>query len=254
MYLFTAEEFVDRVQYADGKQVVSFGLRGASFVEAFDCAAQFAKSQGLMSERGFFNPGRREGLKLAFLEAAEQVARPIDWYVQAVSSAMGVYGTYKGARELLRMGRITRLPRLLCVQQETCAPMVRAFEAGSEVIRPQDIVPKPTGIAKSILRGDPSRVYPYVRKTVLESNGTFAAVSEPEIWEARQMVEETENISPCFSASTAMAGLVKLIRQKTFPLQDTILVNLTGGDRPQSATPSNVRWLRRAGGGWEPEA
>ncbi len=36
---------------------------------------------------------RREGLKLAFLEAAEQVPGPIDWYVQAISSGMGVYGT-----------------------------------------------------------------------------------------------------------------------------------------------------------------
>lgn len=254
MYLFTAEDFVDRVQFADGGQVVSFGLRGASFVDAFQCAADFAKSQGLTSERGFFNPGRREGLKLAFLEAAEQIVPPIDWYVQAVSSAMGVYGTYKGARELLHMKRISRLPRLLCVQQESCAPMVRAFEAGSEAIRPQDIVYKPGGIAKAILRGDPTRAYPYVRDIVVESNGTFVAVSEQEIREARGMVEETEGISPCFSASTAVAGVIKLIRQKAFPTGDTILINLTGGDRPRFSTPSKVSWLRSAGGGWEPEA
>jgi threonine synthase len=254
MYLFTAEDFIDRVQLADGEQVVSFGLRGASFVDAFQCAAEFAKSQGLTSERGFFNPGRREGLKLAFLEAVEQISPPINWYVQAVSSAMGVYGTYKGARELLRMGRIPQLPRLLCVQQESCAPMVRAFEAGSEKIRPQDIVHKPTGIAEAILRGDPSRAYPYVREMVVESNGTFVAVSEQEIREARRMVEETEGICPCFSASTAVAGVIKLVRQKTFPTGDTILINLTGGDRPRSSTPPKVRWLRSTGNGWEPEA
>jgi threonine synthase len=94
------------------------------------------------------------------MEATDQIPAPIDWYVQAVSSAMGVYGTYKGAKELLALGHISRLPRLLCVQQETCCPMVRAWQAGSETIRPQDIVHKPEGIAKAILRGDPSRAYP----------------------------------------------------------------------------------------------
>ena len=56
---------------------------------------------------------------------------------------MGVYGTYKGAKELLYLKRIPQSVRLLCVQQETCAPMVHAFEAGSEVIRSQDIVQNP---------------------------------------------------------------------------------------------------------------
>src|SRR5262249_43668295 len=114
LYLFTAESFIPRVQHADHEQVVHFGLRDATFVDAFDGAAAYAGAHGLVSERGFFNIGRREGLKLAFLEACEQVPGPIDWYVQAVSSAMGVYGTYKGAKELRGLGRIDRLPRLLC--------------------------------------------------------------------------------------------------------------------------------------------
>src|SRR5215203_7035422 len=184
IYIFSGEDFKDRVHYADGEGVVHFVLRGATFVEAFACAAAFASCHNLTSERGFFNPSRREGLKLAFLEAAEQVPQPIDWYVQAVSSAMGVYGAFKGARELCGMGQISRPPRLLCVQQDSCAPMVRAFEAGSPVIRGRDIVPEPKGIAKAILRGDPTKAYPHVRRIVLESNGGFVAVSETEIREA----------------------------------------------------------------------
>jgi len=253
IYLFTAEGFRDRVQYGAGDQVVPFVLRDATFVDAFNCAAQFAGRHRLVSERGFFNPGRREGLKLAFLEAADQIPRPIDWYVQAVSSGMGVYGTYKGARELLGLGRIARLPRLLCVQQETCAPMVRAFEDGSEVIRPGDIVHKPTGIAEAILRGDPTKAYPYVRQIVVESNGTFVAVSEGEIREARCMVEELEGISPCFSASAALAGLMRLVCRGAFPHNDTVMVNLTGSDRQPSGTSKQVHWLRASNGGWAPE-
>jgi threonine synthase len=253
MYLFTAEDFLDRLQFEPGNQVVSFALRDASFVEAFSCAGMFARRHGFVSERGFFNPGRREGLKLVFLEAVEQVPRQIDWYVQAVSSAMGVYGVFKGAREFLRLDHIPYVPHLLCVQQETCTPMVRAYNDGSGVIRKEDIVQRPSGIAKAILRGDPSKVYPYILKIVVESNGTFVAVSELEIRDARLMLEEYEGLSPCFSASAALAGLVQMVRKGKFPLRNTALINLTGRDRQPSGSTQGVHWLYRTESSWKPE-
>jgi threonine synthase len=249
LYLFTAEDFVTRVQHADHPQVVHFGLRDASFVDAFNYAGVYASEHKLVSERGFFNLGRREGLKLAYFEACDQVQGPIDWYVQAVSSAMGVYGTYKGARELLAIGHIDRLPKLLCVQQESCAPLVRAYQEGCGAIMPHHVVKRPHGIAEAILRGDPSRVYPYVKDIVVESGGDFSSVSETEIREARAMAEELEGVSPCFSASTALAGLIKQARTDRFPRADSVLVNLTGGDRPR-ALPGGLRWLRRADDRW----
>ncbi|MBI1784823.1 pyridoxal-phosphate dependent enzyme, partial [Candidatus Sumerlaeota bacterium] len=251
--LFTASQFRNRVQCADKDQIVQFVLRGATFVEAFDTVKVFADRHGFVPERGFFNPWRREGLKVAFLEAAEQIPDPIDWYVQAVSSAMGVHGTFKGAKELLAMKKITRLPRLLCVQQETCAPMVKAWCEGAETIQPRHIVERPTGIASAILRGNPQRAYPHVRKSVLESGGTMTAVSETEIREARAMVEELEGISPCFSASAAVAGWIKLARRKEIPPEHVVLINLTGSDRKAAASEARFHWLKREGNGWTPE-
>jgi threonine synthase len=173
---------------------------------------------------------------------------------------MGVYGCYKGAKELHQMGRLAHPPRLLCVQQSSCAPMVRAWEEGSETIRPEHIVHNPQGIAKAILRGDPSKAYPVMRKLVVESNGVFTAVDESEIREARATVEELEGISPCFSASTAVAGLMKLARLGKIPHSDVILVNLTGRNREPNdddAAHQDRRWLRRSHNGWiaeDPEA
>ena len=253
VYLFAAEDFLDRLNFEENDQVTVIALRGATFVEAFDEAGAFARRTGVTAERGFFNPSRWEGLKTSFFEAAEAVPRPIDWYVQAVSSAMGVYGTYKGAKELLALGRISRLPRLLCVQQETCNPMARAFEAGSEVIRPQDIVERPYGIASAILRGNPTRVYPYVRGIVIESGGIIMAVSEQEIRDARQMVEEIEGLRPCFTASVAVAGLARRAREGKIPLDHTVLINLTGGEREGYEPLRNVHWLERTPSGWRAE-
>jgi threonine synthase len=244
LFLFTAELFVPRVQHARHGQVTHFGMRDATFVEAGTTAAAYASRHGLEAEGGFFNPGRREGLKLAFFEACDQCPRPIDWYVQAVSSAMGVYGVHKGARELMALGRIGHIPRLLCVQQDSCAPMVRAHEAGSDAIRPGDCVARPAGIAEAILRGDPTRAYPHVRRAVLESRGTFASVSETEIRAARRDVAELEGIDVCFSAATAVAGLIRKVRAGQVPRDDAVVVNLTGADRAPEIAP-DVTWKEK---------
>jgi len=246
MHLFTASEFADRVDLPKTEQVVETALEGATFVEAFAAAAAFARREGLVSESGFFNPGRREGLKLAWLEAVDQVPGPIDWYVQAVSSAMGVYGVFKAAKELRALGRIDRLPRLLCVQQESCAPMVSAWAAGSSRIRAEDVVARPSGIASAILRGDPSRAYPYVHAIVTESGGTFLAVSEDEIREAHSLVEELESLRPGFAAAAAVAGAAKLRRLGELAPDATVLVNLTGRDRAARVEPRAVERPRAA--------
>jgi threonine synthase len=131
--------------------------------------------------------------------------------------------------------------------------MVRAFRDGSPVIRAADVVRKPTGIAEAILRGDPTKAYPHIREIVIESHGTLVAVSEADIREARRMVEELEGISPCFSASAALAGLIGLVRNDDFPRKDTVMVNLTGSDRRPAAAPTKIHWLRSVTEGWEPE-
>lgn len=253
MYLFTASRFLDRVEATDSEQVKHVVLRDATFVEAFDEAREFAERHGLVPERGFFNPGRREGLKLAWLEAAEQVPRPIDWYVQAVSSAMGVYGGYNGARQLRGLGLSDRLPRLLCVQQETCAPMVSAWLDGSDSILPEHVVARPDGIAQAILRGNPTRTYPHVHRIVSESDGTFISVDEAEMRQARQRVHELENLSPCFAAAAAVAGAVKLRRRGELQADDVVLINLTGGDRAAAPPPRDAQWMHRSAAGWVAE-
>ncbi|MFM7085850.1 MAG: pyridoxal-phosphate dependent enzyme [Cyanobium sp.] len=250
MSLFTGRDFQHRVNYHETDQVDHYVLEGASFAEAFEYAGVFAAEHGYTSERGFFNVGRREGLKLAWLEAVEQIPTPIDWYVQGVSSAMGVIGVAKGARELLALGLTSQLPKLLCAQQESCAPMVSAWTAGSPVIRPQDIVRQPSGIAMAILRGDPSRAYPYVYRAVQESGGEIRAATQADILEAQALVRDREGIEICCSAATAVAAMVQRARLGLFRPDETILVNLTGSDRRDAHVPSDPRVMQRSGTGW----
>ena len=72
--------------------------------------------------------------------------------------------------------------------------------------------------------------------------------------EGDALVEELEGVSPCFSASTAVAGVIKLVRNDAFPRSDTVLINLTGSDRQPAEISSSIRWLRRSGNDWIPES
>ena len=129
--------------------------------------------------------------------------------------------------------------------------MVRAYEEGSETIEPRHVVARPTGIATAILRGDPTRAYPYVREMVVESQGSFIAVAEAEIREARKMLEELEGLRICFNAAAALAGLIRQVRDGVFPVSDTVLVNLTGSDRAPGQ-PHRQHRLHKVNDEWRP--
>jgi threonine synthase len=228
MHLFIGEAFQERVQFSESNPgVLLHVMKDMSFADAFNQARGYAHSYNLPFEAGFFNPARREGLKLAFLEAVDQVPHPIEWYFQAVSSAMGVYGTYKGAKEFQVLGKIQRVPRMVCVQQQSCSPMVKAFEEGSPMLQERHIVKNPQGIAKAILRGNPTASYPYIYNLVRETGGTFVSVTDTEIREARTQLIQSENIPCGYTAATTIAALKELALRGVVKPEECILLNLT---------------------------
>ncbi|MEM1152876.1 MAG: pyridoxal-phosphate dependent enzyme [Pseudomonadota bacterium] len=250
MSIFTGSEFRRRVNYDSIPRIDHYVLEGGSFVEAGELAGAYAHKHGYTSEQGFFDVGRREGLKLAFCEATDQLDEPIAWYVQAVSSGMGVYGSFKAAHELLQLGQLEKLPRLLCVQQESCSPMAKAWRDKADQIEEKHRVKHPHGIAKAILRGDPSKAYPYMRQIVLESKGGFESVSELQIRDARRLVLEEEGIDICFSSAAAIAGLRKSAEKGQIAPEETVVVNLTGRDRIGGYVPDDYHSVIQVDGEW----
>jgi threonine synthase len=226
MHLFMGEAFAPRFRY-EHAGVRMHVMAGKDFTEAFNASRTYAHTRDLPFEAGFFNPARREGLKMAYLEAVEQIPLPIDWYVQASSSAMGVFGTAKGARELMALGRISKVPAMVCVQQESCAPMIRAFEQDLPALPDRLVVENPTGIVESILRGDPRGCYPYVYTMLKETGGLALSVSTWEILEAQRRLEDLEGLRCGLSAATTIAALNKMSERRALSRADCVLLNLT---------------------------
>jgi threonine synthase len=185
----------------------------------------------LVPEGGFFSIGRREGLKLAYLEALLDAPAPPTVVVQAVSSGMGILAAGKAAAELTALGLLPHQPRLIAVQQESCAPMVASFLAGAARLRPGDVIPDPDGPAVATLLGDPSASYPYVRDAVLAGGGALAATSAADIGAAFTHARWRLGLNICFSAATALGALPGLRRAGLIRDGDVVLVNLTGSAR-----------------------
>lgn len=228
MRLYIGEDFESRLRFAKDNPAVDVRVvPTSSFAQAFDVARAEAKRAGLVFEAGFFNPARREGLKLALFEAVDQVPETVTHYVQAVSSAMGLHGSWKGARELHALGRISCRPKMIGVQQESCNPMVRAWREKSGSIQPRHIVPHPSGIAKAILRGDPSGCYPYVFEAIKESGGTLEDVTEKEILSVQSELFSNEGISCGLCSAAALAAVRKLAARGEIDPASVVLLNMT---------------------------
>ncbi|GAB3494851.1 threonine synthase [Nocardiopsis coralliicola] len=238
--LFCGRRFRHRLHYPDHPSVATLLVDG-DFVAAGGAARRFAARTGAYAEGGFFNLARREGLKLAYLEAFDAMDPSPDYVFQAVSSGMGLLGGYKGAVEYHRLGRLPRVPRFVAVQQEGCAPMARAYREGAAEIARRHVVADPRGPAEAILRGDPSATYPYIRALCDSSGGAITAVSHEEIRAARELLAEAEGLTVCSAAATALAGAVRMRREGALPADASVLVNLTGADRSGAASPTRVR-------------
>src|SRR5262245_38385477 len=102
-------------------------------------AARVAAHRG--NELGWYDlstlrePYRIEGKKTMAFELAEQLEwRWPEWIIYPTGGGTGLIGMWKAFEELERIGWITPAarPRMVVVQAEGCAPIVRAYENGEE--------------------------------------------------------------------------------------------------------------------------
>ena len=168
-------------------------------------------------------PYRIEGKKTMGLELAEQFGwRLPDVILYPTGGGTGLIGMWKAFQELKELGWLdsAELPRMVAVQSDGCAPIVRAFESGNrfaELFSPAATIA--SGIRVPAAIGDFMII-----DAIRESGGTAVAVDETRIVEWMKLGMSSEGISICPESATCIGAAMNLLERGWLTPDDRIVI------------------------------
>jgi threonine synthase len=195
--------------------------------DAARLADEKARSEGWFDVSTFKEPYRVEGKKVMGYEIAEA----FDWEVPDViiyptGGGTGLVAIWKAFHELQVLGwlkgKITT--RIVAVQAEGCAPVVKAFNSGALYC---DFWARAQTLASG-LRVPKSFADKLILLTLRESNGTAISVSDREIIQAQRQLGVTEGVFAAPEGAATLAGLYKLAAAGWVHPEETIVLLNTG--------------------------
>lgn len=151
-------------------------------------------------------------------------------------------GVWKGYQELLQMGLVNRMPKLVCVQAAGCAPMVNSFEKG--LLDEVEPVLNPQTLVITVATGNPGPAYPFLARIIKEHGGAFEAVTDEETFHAMHVMAKLDGLSMEPAAAIAFAGLFKLLNKGVIKRDDVIVVNCSGHTFPVEKHLLGDEWAR----------
>jgi threonine synthase len=148
-----------------------------------------------------WNPFFFQGTKTFAFEVCEQLGwKAPDTIILPVGNGTLLLGAYIGFNDLWHARIIDRIPKIVAVQAENCAPLYRAFRENLAEIPKID---KKETLAEGIAIAKPVRGKQIVA-AVRQSRGDFIVVSEREIKESlKEICQEGYYIEPTAAATTA---------------------------------------------------
>lgn len=215
-----------------------------------DCGRIVREGSGPM---GWFDlstlkePYRIEGKKTMGFELAEQ----FDWRLPDVilyptGGGTGLIGMWKAFAELETLGWLAdkRRPRMVAVQSDGCAPIVRAFDSGSRFAEPWQN-------ARTIASGlrVPAAVGDFMILDAIRASGGLAlAVAENSIREWMALTAASEGISVC-PESAACIGALKVLAQRGWirPEERVVIFNTAAAQKYQEAIACELPQIAREG-------
>ena len=196
-----------------------------------DCGAEVARrkeAEGWFDVSTLKEPYRVEGKKTLGYEIAEQSEWILpDVIVYPTGGGTGLVGMWKAFDELQQLGWIgEKRPRMISVQAAGCAPIVRAFEAGTrfaEEFENAQTVASGLRVPKAI--GDF-----LILDAIRESGGTAIAVTDEELMEGARELARTEGIFAAPEGGACVPALRKLLaRGDVKPDESVVLFNTGSG-------------------------
>ncbi len=172
-------------------------------------------------------PYRLEGKKTMGYELAEQMGWTLpDVIVYPTGGGTGLVGMWKAFEEMRQMGLLKRkrFPRMVTVQAEGCAPIVKAFHEGATRAEPW---PEPRTFASGLRV--PSAIGDTLMLAALrESKGTAVAVSDQEMARSQVQMARGEGIFACPEGGAALAAARRLASDGWIEPDETVVLFNTG--------------------------
>jgi len=221
-------------------QLLVFGatvlLVDGSYDDAFELCLKAAPEFGWYNRNTAYNPYMTEGKKTAAYEICEQLTARVgatgrsplqapDRIFIPVGDGCIMGGVHKGLQDLLVLGWIDHMPKLMGVQAAGSSPLVDAWERGLEGLEMEPV--EAHSIADSIVAGLPRDRIKALR-AVRESSGAFIRVSDEEIIAAIPTLAQGCGVFAEPAAAAAYAGLVKAVEQGLVDPDEQVVVLATG--------------------------
>jgi len=194
-----------------------------------DCGA---KAKEGVEKYGWFDvstlkePYRLEGKKTMGYEIAEQFNWELpDVIIYPTGGGTGLVGMWKAFQELEEMGLIgSKRPRMVSVQSTGCAPIIRAFQEGTQHAQLWEG-------AKTIADGlrVPVAVGDFlILNAIRESGGTAVAIDDADMIKYTQVMGRTTGIFPAPEGAACLAAQVHLLEQGWIKSEEVVVLFNTG--------------------------
>jgi threonine synthase len=211
-------------------QLLAFGstvmLVKGTYDDAFELCLQAADTYGWYNRNTGFNPYMTEGKKTASLEICEQLKwQAPDRIFVSVGDGCIIGGLHKGLKDLLALGWIDHMPKLMGVQAAGSNYLAEAWEKGEDVLTKPPIDAQT--LADSISAGLP-RDRLKAMAAVVETGGAYITVSDEEILAAIPALARGSGVFAEPAGAASHAGLVKAVEQGLVEADERIVVLNTG--------------------------
>jgi threonine synthase len=196
--------------------------------DAARVAAEEGAPHGWYDVSTLREPYRIEGKKTMAYEIAEQMNWTCpDWIVYPTGGGTGLIGMWKAFDELERIGWVSgqRRPRMVSVQAEGCAPIVRAFTDGTEKAAMWEG-------ARTVADGlrVPRAIGDFlILRAVRDSGGTALAVSDQAMVDGMLTIGACEGVSAAPESGATFAALTVLVESGAIKAHDRVVLLSTGG-------------------------
>ncbi len=172
-------------------------------------------------------PYRIEGKKTMGLELAEQFNWQLpDVIVYPTGGGTGLIGMWKAFHELRELGWLTsdNMPKMVSVQSDGCAPIVKAFEANERFATPWEGAHTcASGLRVPAAVGDFM-----ILDAIRESGGWAVSAAEEKIISTMYRATAMEGISVCPEAAACVLAIEKLITNGQITRTDRVVMFNTG--------------------------